>query len=375
MEDLTGASVLVTGAGITGRAILAALTPLGVRATLTDDSPTALTSYAQKGVAVIDPAHAVERISDFALVVTSPGFPPTAPVLAAAAAAGVPIWGDVELAWRLDRSGRFGPPRKWLVVTGTNGKTTTTSMLFAMLEAAGLRAVLCGNIGDPVLDLLDRPADVLAVELSSFQLHWAPSLRPEAGVVLNVAEDHLDWHGSMASLRAGEGAGADGPGGRRRPRRPGGRPPARGVRGPGPGRFPVGRAGAGRGRGPRRGARRQRVRSRVGPRRDGQHPGGGAGRCPRCAGRGQPGPRRRRSGGGNRRGAGDLPGRQAPRGGRRGLRRNHLRRRFQGNQSARRPGLDQRLFPGWSGWQAGCSRAPLSTRWSRRSQTDWSGRC
>ena len=197
VEDLTGASVLVTGAGITGRAILAALTPLGVRATLTDDSPTALTKYAQKGVAVIDPANAVERISDFALVVTSPGFPPTAPVLAAAAAAGVPIWGDVELAWRLDQSGRFGPPRKWLVVTGTNGKTTTTSMLFAMLGAAGLRAVLCGNIGDPVLDLLDRPSDVLAVELSSFQLHWAPSLRPEAGVVLNVAEDHLDWHGSM----------------------------------------------------------------------------------------------------------------------------------------------------------------------------------
>ena len=83
------------------------------------------------------------------------------------------------------------------MVTGTNGKTTTTSMLYAMLEAAGRRAVLCGNIGDPVLDLLDRPAEVLAVELSSFQLHWAPSLRPEAGVVLNVAEDHLDWHGSM----------------------------------------------------------------------------------------------------------------------------------------------------------------------------------
>jgi len=197
VADLTGAAVLVTGAGITGRAVLAALTPLGVRATLTDDSPSALTSYAQQGVAVIDPANAVERIADFGLVVTSPGFPPTAPVLAAAAAAGVPIWGDVELAWRLDQSGRFGAPRRWLVVTGTNGKTTTTSMLYAMLEAAGRRAVLCGNIGDPVLDLLDRPAEVLAVELSSFQLHWAPSLRPEAGVVLNVAEDHLDWHGSM----------------------------------------------------------------------------------------------------------------------------------------------------------------------------------
>ena len=122
-------------------------------------------------------------------------------MLAAAAAAGVPIWGDVELAWRLDSSGRFGPPRRWLVVTGTNGKTTTTSMLHAMLIAAGRRALLCGNIGNPVLDVLAEPAELLAVELSSFQLHWAPSLRPEAGVVLNVAEDHLDWHGTLDGLR------------------------------------------------------------------------------------------------------------------------------------------------------------------------------
>src|SRR4029079_408216 len=69
----------------------------------------------------------------------------------------------------------------------------------AMLDAAGRRAALCGNIGDPVLSVLEQPSEVLAVELSSFQLHWAPSLRPEAGVVLNVAEDHLDWHGSMAA--------------------------------------------------------------------------------------------------------------------------------------------------------------------------------
>ena len=195
--DLSGAAVLVAGARVTGRAILAALTPLGARATLTDDSPSALTAYAQSGVAVIDAANAAARITDYELVVTSPGLPPTAPVLAAAAAARVPIWGDVELAWRLDNSGRYGPPRHWLVVTGTNGKTTTTSMLHAMLVAAGRRALLCGNIGDPVLDVLDRPAELLAVELSSFQLHWAPSLRPEAGVVLNVAEDHLDWHGTM----------------------------------------------------------------------------------------------------------------------------------------------------------------------------------
>jgi UDP-N-acetylmuramoylalanine--D-glutamate ligase len=195
--DLSGAAVLVAGARVTGRAILAALTPLGTRATLTDDSPSTLTAFAQDGVAVIDAVNAAERITDYDLVVTSPGLPPTAPVLAAAAAAGVPIWGDVELAWRLDESGRYGPPRRWLVVTGTNGKTTTTSMLHAMLAAAGRRALLCGNIGDPVLDVLEQPAELMAVELSSFQLHWASSLRPEGGVVLNIAEDHLDWHGSM----------------------------------------------------------------------------------------------------------------------------------------------------------------------------------
>jgi UDP-N-acetylmuramoylalanine--D-glutamate ligase len=197
--ELSGAKVLVAGARVTGRAILAALTPLGVRATLTDDSPSMLTEFAQNGVAVIDAANAADRITDYDLVVTSPGLPPTAPLLVAAAAAGVPIWGDVELAWRLDNSGHYGSPRRWLVVTGTNGKTTTTSMLHAMLVAAGRQALLCGNIGDPVLDVLDQPAELMAVELSSFQLHWAPSLRPEGGVVLNVAEDHLDWHGSMAA--------------------------------------------------------------------------------------------------------------------------------------------------------------------------------
>ncbi|MGX9792202.1 UDP-N-acetylmuramoyl-L-alanine--D-glutamate ligase [Mycobacterium sp. MMS18-G62] len=200
MTDLAplaaGARVLVTGAGITGRSVSAVLEPMGVRLTICDDDPRALQMLITPA-SVVTTADAVTHIANYDLVVTSPGFAPTAPVLAAAAAAGVPIWGDVELAWRLDQAGRFGPARRWLVVTGTNGKTTTTSMLHAMLTAAGMRAVLCGNIGNPVLDVLAEPSDLLAVELSSFQLHWAPSLRPDAGVVLNVAEDHLDWHGSM----------------------------------------------------------------------------------------------------------------------------------------------------------------------------------
>jgi UDP-N-acetylmuramoylalanine--D-glutamate ligase len=204
-----GARVLVTGAGLTGRSVSAVLEPTGVRLTICDDDPLALQRLITPAT-VVTTAEAEATIGDYALVVTSPGFAPTTPVPAAAAAAGVPIWGDVELAWRLDRAGWFGTPRRWLVVTGTNGKTTTTSMLHAMLVAAGRRAVLCGNIGNPVLDVLPEPSDLLAVELSSFQLHWAPSLRPDAGVVLNIAEDHLDWHGSMAAYARAKARALDG---------------------------------------------------------------------------------------------------------------------------------------------------------------------
>ncbi len=199
VEDLLpGPRVLVAGARVTGRAVIGALAPLGAQVTVCDDDPAAQ--------AALTTAEAAGRITDFDLVIASPGFSPTTALLAAAAAAGVPIWGDVELAWRLDAAGRYGPQRRWLVVTGTNGKTTTTSMLQAMLLAAGRRSVLCGNIGSPVLDMLDQPAELLAVELSSFQLHWAPSVRPEAGAVLNVAEDHLDWHKTFehyAAAKAG----------------------------------------------------------------------------------------------------------------------------------------------------------------------------
>ncbi|MGD7706002.1 UDP-N-acetylmuramoyl-L-alanine--D-glutamate ligase [Microlunatus sp. Y2014] len=138
---------------------------------------------------------------DIDLVVTSPGLSPTFPLLAEAAARGVPIWGEPELAWRLS-----GPdPRRtdtdrrrtpWLVVTGTNGKTTTVQMLAAMLTAAGLRTAAVGNVGRPVMEtVLDpEPYDVLAVELSSFQLHWSNSLQPHSSAVLNVHPDHLEWY-------------------------------------------------------------------------------------------------------------------------------------------------------------------------------------
>ncbi|EME21725.1 UDP-N-acetylmuramoyl-L-alanine--D-glutamate ligase [Rhodococcus triatomae] len=201
LARLRGAHVLVTGAGISGRALVAPLRDLGAAVTLTDGNADSLRAAGlDLDVPTVTPEGAVAGIDGFSQVVTSPGWRPDSPVLSAAAGAGIPIWGDVEFAWRLDRSGVHGPARDWLVVTGTNGKTTTTSMLESILRAAGIAAVACGNIGLPVTDALRSESPrytALAVELSSFQLFWAPSVHPAAGAVLNIAEDHLDWHGGM----------------------------------------------------------------------------------------------------------------------------------------------------------------------------------
>lgn len=138
---------MVAGGRVTGQAVAAVLTRFGATPTVCDDDPVMLRPHAERGLPTVSSSDAVQQITGYALVVASPGFSPAIPLLAAAAAAGVPIWGDVELAWRLDAAGCYGPPRSWLVVTGTNGKTTTTSMLHSMLIAGGRRAVLCGNIG------------------------------------------------------------------------------------------------------------------------------------------------------------------------------------------------------------------------------------
>jgi UDP-N-acetylmuramoylalanine--D-glutamate ligase len=196
-EDLLGAPVLVAGAGVSGLAAAAALVEAGARVTVTDARPAALTDLPSGAEAGDDPDTVP---AGTALVVTSPGRRPDHPLVAAAAAAGAPLVGEPELAWWLGQA-RDRPP-VWLVVTGTNGKTTTTGMLAAILRAAGRDAVACGNIGYPVVEAVRAGHEVLAVELSSFQLHWSPSIHPLAGCVLNVADDHLDWHGSFAAYAA-----------------------------------------------------------------------------------------------------------------------------------------------------------------------------
>ena len=137
------------------------------------------------------------------LVIASPGWNPRQPMLAAAAEAGIEIWGDVELAWRV----RVKEGRKlaeWVVITGTNGKTTTVGMTESIFRAAGLRAIAAGNIGTPILDAIRDPEgfDVIALELSSFQLHFTHTISPLASVVLNIAEDHVDWHGGFENYKA-----------------------------------------------------------------------------------------------------------------------------------------------------------------------------
>ena len=160
---------------------------LGVRAVTGDDA---------KGL----PAALVDFAPD--LIVTSPGVLPTAPMITWADEQGVPVWVDIELAWRLrDKSGQ---PSEWICITGTNGKTTTTQLTTAMLIAGGVRAAACGNIGVPILDCVRDPIgyEVLVVELSSFQLHYLGAISPFSAAILNIDEDHLDWHGSFDAYKA-----------------------------------------------------------------------------------------------------------------------------------------------------------------------------
>uniref|UniRef100_A0AAU3HVL8 UDP-N-acetylmuramoylalanine--D-glutamate ligase n=1 Tax=Streptomyces sp. NBC_01393 TaxID=2903851 RepID=A0AAU3HVL8_9ACTN len=205
-----GKRVTVAGLGVSGIPAAKVLHGLGALVTVVNDGDD---DRARAQAAELEALGVTVRLGDGAtlpegteLIVTAPGWQPDKPLFAAAAEAGVPVWGDVELAWRLrELDGR--EPAPWLAVTGTNGKTTTVQMLASILKAAGLRTAAVGNIGVSLLDAVlgEEKYDVLAVELSSYQLHWAPSLRAHSGAVLNLAPDHLDWHGSMEAYAADKG--------------------------------------------------------------------------------------------------------------------------------------------------------------------------
>ena len=198
-SDWSGVRVVVAGFGVSGYAAADNLLFLGAQVTALDEATSP--EKAEKaellqtlGATVrLEAGATAELPADVDLVVTSPGWKPSAPLLAQATERGIPVWGEVELAWRLRDREHAAP---WLAVTGTNGKTTTVQMLTSILLAAGLRAAAVGNVGLPIVEAVmdPEPYDVLAVELSSFQLHYTHSMSAESAAVLNVAEDHLDWY-------------------------------------------------------------------------------------------------------------------------------------------------------------------------------------
>ncbi len=188
-----GERAVVIGAGVAGVAAAEALLAEGAQVRVTDLRPESeladVPRLASAGAEVRVGGHDETDLDGVTLVVVSPGVPPSSEVLAWARARDVPVWGEMELGARLVRA-------PYLAVTGTNGKTTTTGMLTAALRSGGWDAVACGNIGRPFPTTAREPHDVLVVEVSSFQLAAQTSFHPVVSVLLNVAPDHLDWHGS-----------------------------------------------------------------------------------------------------------------------------------------------------------------------------------
>ena len=190
-----GTAVLVLGLGMSGEAAVRHLLGLGAEVTAIDEADDAALrerADALEGARIVlgDAAAGPNTAASVDLVVASPGVPERAPSLEAARDAGVPVWSEVELAFRLATAPILG-------ITGTNGKTTTTGMLAATLAEAGVRAAAAGNIGFPLVDAAVEGHEVIVAELSSFQLRHIVSFRTPVGVLLNVADDHLDWHGTF----------------------------------------------------------------------------------------------------------------------------------------------------------------------------------
>ncbi len=179
---------LVLGGSVTGRAAVQLLGRLGYAVTVYDEMPLDPRDVAP--AAMVTGAWSDELLDAVDLVVTSPGFKPSSPPIMAARARRVPLWGDIELAMR-----HLHVP--FVAVTGTNGKTTVVEMIAAILSAEGMRAPAAGNIGEPPADLVGEDIDALVLEVSSFQLFYSETFHPPVAVLLNVAPDHLDWHGSM----------------------------------------------------------------------------------------------------------------------------------------------------------------------------------
>ena len=198
-----GRHVCVVGLGVAGFAAADALIHEGAHVTVLDRSESEGT---RERANILDILGATIGLGDDStlppgvdLLVLSPGVSPTSSVVTQAQAAGVDVWGELELAWQLRRD-----EAPWLVITGTNGKTTTTLMLESILQMSGRRSVAAGNIGVSLVETIMHPEpwDVLAVEVGAPQLPFVHSMSPQASVCLNLAPDHIDLFGSFDAYRA-----------------------------------------------------------------------------------------------------------------------------------------------------------------------------
>lgn len=189
IAQLKGKECLVIGAGVTGQAVAKALLNFGAKVVFFDEN------LPQLEVQVISDINLIP--GSFELAVVSPGWRKDHPVIKKLVDGAVPIKSELDLAWLIKKE--IAPDQKWVGLTGTNGKTTTIQMVQSIFNAANMKALACGNLGEPAISAVSRtPAlEVLALELSSFQIEWSELPHYESIAILNIAEDHIDWHGSF----------------------------------------------------------------------------------------------------------------------------------------------------------------------------------
>ena len=190
--EFSGKQVLILGGGVTGNAVAKILEELGASIKIADEKEViGFQSFP------IDVADNLEDLRSFDLAVVSPGWKPSHPLIKAVQAAGVELTNEIDIAWQLKKLHR--PNQRWVAITGTNGKTSTTELAAAMISASGISASACGNVGTTVIESIFSETDfqVLVIELSSFQIHWMQDPEFVAGAILNIADDHTDWHGSF----------------------------------------------------------------------------------------------------------------------------------------------------------------------------------
>jgi UDP-N-acetylmuramoylalanine--D-glutamate ligase len=190
VTELSGKNCLVIGAGVTGRAVHEALLKFGALSKIFDEKVTGKSDVLS------------ELPNDIDLAIVSPGWKMDHPAILNLKKAGTEVIGEIDFAWQVKQV--LAPNQKWIALTGTNGKTTTIKMVESIFKSAKVNGVACGNVGQTVIASVcaDKPFEYLAIELSSFQIQWSELPKYQSVAILNIAEDHIDWHGSFEDYAA-----------------------------------------------------------------------------------------------------------------------------------------------------------------------------